>query len=118
MGWDNFLPSKRKDNCVSTCCALATTAEKKTEVIVGINLGKNKTSEDAVGDYVQGVKVLGPFADYLVINVSRYVVIYYARNGLGPKIQYVEVYWYKTEIKIICFVPLCLILWFTLTLNF
>ena len=77
---DNFLPSKRKDDWVSTCCTLATTAEKKTEVIVGINLGKNKTSEDAVGDYVQGVKVLGPFADYLVINVSRYVVMYYARN--------------------------------------
>ena len=80
MGWDIFLPSKRKDAWVSTCCALATTAEEKTEVIVGINLGKNKTSEDAVGDYVQGVKVLGPFADYLVINVSRYVVIYYNRN--------------------------------------
>ena len=37
------------------------------------NLGKNKTSQDPVEDYVQGVKVLGPFADYLVINVSRYV---------------------------------------------
>ena len=60
-----------KDDLTSTCCALATTAEKKTEVILGINLGKNKTSEDAVGDYVQGVKALGPFADYLVINVSR-----------------------------------------------
>ena len=63
-----------KDDWTSTCCALATTTEKKTEFILGINLGKNKTSEDAVGDYVQGVKVLGPFADYLVINVSRYVV--------------------------------------------
>lgn len=42
----------------------------KNEVVVGINLGKNKTSPDAVQDYVQGVKVLGPFADYLVINVS------------------------------------------------
>ena len=62
-----------KDDWTSTCCAIATTAEKNTEVILGINLGKNKTSEDAVGDYVQGVKVLGPFADYLVINVSRYV---------------------------------------------
>ena len=40
--------------------------------ILGINLGKNKTSEDAASDYVQGVKELGTFADYLVINVSRY----------------------------------------------
>jgi dihydroorotate dehydrogenase len=68
---DNFLLSKANDEWASTCCALATT--EKTEVILGINLGKNKTSEDAAGDYVQGVKVLGPFADYLVINVSRYV---------------------------------------------
>ena len=29
--------------------------------------------------------------------------------GLGPRIQDVEVFWYKTEIKIIYFVPLCLI---------
>ena len=42
------------------------------KAILGINLGKNKTSEDAVADYVQGVKELGPLADYLVINVSRY----------------------------------------------
>ena len=38
--------------------------------VLGINLGKNKTSEDAVGDYVEGVKKFGPIADYLVINVS------------------------------------------------
>ena len=29
--------------------------------------------------------------------------------GLGSKIRDVEVFWYKTEIKIIYFVPLCLI---------
>ncbi|KAG8437500.1 hypothetical protein GDO86_008271 [Hymenochirus boettgeri] len=37
---------------------------------LGINLGKNKTSVDAAADYIQGVKEMGPFADYLVINVS------------------------------------------------
>ena len=31
---------------------LATT--EKTEAVLGINLGKNKTSDDAVGDYIQG----------------------------------------------------------------
>ena len=46
----------------------------QSKVVIGINLGKNKTSEDAVGDYVEGVKQLGPFADYLVINVSRYTI--------------------------------------------
>lgn len=34
--------------------------------IVGVNLGKNKTSEDAAADYVQGVHTLSQYADYLV----------------------------------------------------
>lgn len=37
---------------------------------LGINLGKNKLSQDAGADYVEGVRVLGPLADYLVVNVS------------------------------------------------
>ncbi|XP_037672180.1 dihydroorotate dehydrogenase (quinone), mitochondrial [Choloepus didactylus] len=37
---------------------------------LGVNLGKNKTSVDAAADYVEGVRVLGPLADYLVVNVS------------------------------------------------
>ena len=40
--------------------------------VLGVNLGKNKTTKDAATDYVEGVKTLGPFADYLVVNVSRY----------------------------------------------
>ncbi|KAL7480644.1 hypothetical protein ACHAW6_006328, partial [Cyclotella cf. meneghiniana] len=38
--------------------------------ILGVNLGKNKTSEDEVEDYITGIKELGPYADYLVINIS------------------------------------------------
>lgn len=37
---------------------------------LGINLGKNKASADAAADYAKGVRVLGPLADYLVVNVS------------------------------------------------
>ncbi|XP_004625867.1 dihydroorotate dehydrogenase (quinone), mitochondrial isoform X1 [Octodon degus] len=37
---------------------------------LGINLGKNKTSQDAAADYAEGIRVLGPLADYLVVNVS------------------------------------------------
>ncbi|XP_004584054.2 dihydroorotate dehydrogenase (quinone), mitochondrial [Ochotona princeps] len=37
---------------------------------LGINLGKNKASVDAAADYTEGVRVLGPLADYLVVNVS------------------------------------------------
>ena len=38
--------------------------------LIGVNLGKNKTSEDAGADYSVGVSKLGQFADYLVINIS------------------------------------------------
>ncbi len=38
--------------------------------IVGANLGKNKTTEDAAADYELGAARLAPLADYLVINVS------------------------------------------------
>jgi dihydroorotate dehydrogenase len=39
-------------------------------VALGINLGKNKETEDAAADYEIGARRLGPFADYMVINVS------------------------------------------------
>ncbi|MEM7223294.1 MAG: quinone-dependent dihydroorotate dehydrogenase [Pseudomonadota bacterium] len=38
--------------------------------LVGINLGKNKDQNDAAADYAAGARVLGPYGDYLVINVS------------------------------------------------
>ncbi len=38
--------------------------------LLGVNLGKNKTSPDAGADYAAGVTALGRFADYLVVNVS------------------------------------------------
>nr|XP_033798216.1 dihydroorotate dehydrogenase (quinone), mitochondrial isoform X2 [Geotrypetes seraphini] len=41
----------------------------KAGMPLGINLGKNKMS-DAVTDYRRGVRMLGPLADYLVVNVS------------------------------------------------
>jgi len=41
------------------------------KMVLGINLGKNKTSpRDSVEDYTRGVEVFAPHADYLVINVS------------------------------------------------
>ncbi|XP_073989120.1 dihydroorotate dehydrogenase 2 [Rhodnius prolixus] len=44
--------------------------EQKFQGVVGVNLGKNKESDDPIGDYVKGVRLFGPLADYLVINVS------------------------------------------------
>jgi len=47
--------------------------KKYPNVLLGINLGKNKsstTANDTINDYVSGTKNLAPFADYLVINIS------------------------------------------------
>ncbi|KAI3848950.1 hypothetical protein MKW92_041588 [Papaver armeniacum] len=38
--------------------------------ILDVNLGKNKTSEDAAADYVEGVHTSSQYAYYLVINIS------------------------------------------------
>lgn len=38
--------------------------------IVGVNVGKNRDAEDALTDYVTGVKAAAPLADFLVLNVS------------------------------------------------
>lgn len=38
--------------------------------IVGVNIGKNKDTEDPVVDYVACARRLGPLADYMVVNVS------------------------------------------------
>lgn len=42
----------------------------RTQGIVGVNLGKNKLSEDAAQDYEIGARTFGPLADFMVINVS------------------------------------------------
>lgn len=40
--------------------------------IVGVNIGKTKVvaEEDAIADYVKSTRLVGPLADYLVVNVS------------------------------------------------
>lgn len=38
--------------------------------IVGVNLGKNRDSGDAVADYVEGIRGAAQVADYLVVNIS------------------------------------------------
>ncbi|MCT1685041.1 quinone-dependent dihydroorotate dehydrogenase [Corynebacterium appendicis] len=43
---------------------------KKSGDVVGINIGKNKTAEDAVRDYRTGASLLGALGDYVVVNVS------------------------------------------------
>jgi len=42
----------------------------RTRGIVGVNLGKNKLTEDAAADYEIGARNFGRLADFMVINVS------------------------------------------------
>eukprot|EP00919_Chromeraceae_sp_WS-2016_P074835 GHVR01177123.1.p1 GENE.GHVR01177123.1~~GHVR01177123.1.p1 ORF type:complete len:460 (+),score=101.79 GHVR01177123.1:136-1380(+) len=41
-----------------------------TKGIIGLNFGVNKTSTDKVNDFCKGIKILGKYADYIVINIS------------------------------------------------
>ena len=43
---------------------------KKDRRIIGINLGKNKDTTDAIADYIEGIQTFGPYASYLTINIS------------------------------------------------
>ena len=38
--------------------------------ILGVNLGVNKSSDNRIHDYVKGIVELGPYADYIVVNIS------------------------------------------------
>ncbi len=52
--------------------ARAIAAHPPAGVVLGVNLGKSKVTalEDAPADYAESARLLGPFADYMVINVS------------------------------------------------
>ncbi|HZV27262.1 MAG TPA: quinone-dependent dihydroorotate dehydrogenase, partial [Acidothermaceae bacterium] len=43
---------------------------KRSNGILGINLGKNLSSKDAAADYIEGIRLTAGLADYLVINIS------------------------------------------------
>jgi len=38
--------------------------------IIGVNLGKNRDSDDATADYAEGIRLAASLADYIVINIS------------------------------------------------
>ena len=52
--------------------AVATHLTQKRSVPIGVNIGKTKvvSERDAASDYVHSTRLLGPLADYLVVNVS------------------------------------------------
>jgi dihydroorotate dehydrogenase len=61
--WEKFIPRPKKNKQKMI---------KKGDVILGINLGKNKDTpnEEAVLDYLELLQCFAPYADYLAINIS------------------------------------------------
>jgi len=51
---------------------LSRLARRRHRPVLGVNIGKSRVTavEDAVGDYERSARVLAPYADYLVVNVS------------------------------------------------
>ena len=50
--------------------ALALIASRPATGVLGVNIGANKTSADAIADYRAGVRAFAPLASYLTINIS------------------------------------------------
>lgn len=50
--------------------AAARLAKRNVRGIIGGNIGKNKESTDAVGDYVSAMRTLYPHVDYITANIS------------------------------------------------
>lgn len=44
--------------------------KRKSTLILGGNIGKNKESEDAIADYVTCLRALYPLVDYITVNIS------------------------------------------------
>ncbi len=60
------------NNQGAECAARHLASARRRHTVLGINIGKTKVvaAEDAASDYAKSARLLGPFADYLVINVS------------------------------------------------
>jgi len=69
---DEALINRMGFNNVGAEVAAEKLKRRKSNIIVGANIGKNKTTanEDAVNDYVYCFKKLFDHADYFVVNVS------------------------------------------------
>ncbi|MCS6935162.1 MAG: quinone-dependent dihydroorotate dehydrogenase [Chitinophagales bacterium] len=69
---DEALINRMGFNNIGADAAAARLKHRKTDIIVGANIGKNKTTPnaEAVRDYTYCFKTLYDYADYFVVNVS------------------------------------------------
>ena len=74
MGFNNDGAEAVAPRVASALQSLAQDAARthRARPVVGVNIGKTKAVglEDATDDYVRSTRVLAPYADYLVVNVS------------------------------------------------
>lgn len=65
MGFNN-------DGAEAVAARLRARGRRHEGPVLGVNIGKSKVvpEEEAVGDYVASARLLAPYADYLVVNVS------------------------------------------------
>jgi dihydroorotate dehydrogenase len=57
-------------NSAGHSAALVRLAARPPRGVLGINIGANRDSGDAIADYVAGVLAFGPSASYLAVNIS------------------------------------------------
>lgn len=70
LGKDRAVINRMGFNNAGVAAMAARLAARPRDGVLGINLGKNKETEDAAADYEICARRLGPLADYIVINAS------------------------------------------------
>jgi dihydroorotate dehydrogenase len=67
---DRALINRLGFNSLGLDRVIARLEARRRRGIVGVNIGRNRDSADAVADYTEGVRRTAALADYLVVNVS------------------------------------------------
>jgi dihydroorotate dehydrogenase len=69
---DKALINRMGFNNYGVDMAVGHLQKKKTKIIIGGNIGKNKATpnEQAIDDYVKAFKALYPYVDYFAVNIS------------------------------------------------
>jgi dihydroorotate dehydrogenase len=67
---DRAVINRMGFNNQGQAAALERLRKRDRRGVVGVNIGANKNSSDRIADYADGVRLMGPVADYLTVNIS------------------------------------------------
>ncbi|MBV9375893.1 MAG: quinone-dependent dihydroorotate dehydrogenase [Alphaproteobacteria bacterium] len=67
---DQAIVNRMGFNSAGLSAAIDRLSRRRHDGIIGVNLGKNRDSGDAVADYAEGIRRTAKVADYLVVNIS------------------------------------------------